>query len=144
MYRMCSRPRPRGTTPAGLQDPASPPLSFRRLAATTWQQVHRSLLIAGLAGAFYGHYTIVLSPQMADFNEMAKLIIMVVVGGLGAFAGPLIGAPPVQILTTYLAKYGEWDMVIYAVLVIALMRSYIGGLAAMAAEAMARLRRQRA
>ena len=54
MYRMCSRPRPRGTTPAGLQDPASPPLSFRRLAATTWQQVHRSLLIAGLAGAAVG------------------------------------------------------------------------------------------
>ena len=54
MYRMCSRPRPWGTTPAGLQDPASPPLSFRRLAATTSQQVHRILLIAGLAGAAVG------------------------------------------------------------------------------------------
>ena len=54
MYRMCSRPRPRGTTPAGLQDPASPPLFFRRLAATTSQQMHRSLLIAGLAAAAAG------------------------------------------------------------------------------------------
>ncbi len=54
MYRMCSRPRPRGTTPAGLHDPASPPISFRRLAATTSQQVHRGLLIAGLAGAAVG------------------------------------------------------------------------------------------
>ncbi len=95
---------------------------------------------AGLAGAFYAHYTLVLSPQMADFSEMAKLIIMVVVGGLGAFAGPLIGAPPVQILTTYLAKYGEWDMVIYAVLVIVLMRSYMGGLAQMAKAGWAKLR----
>jgi branched-chain amino acid transport system permease protein len=99
--------------------------------------------LAGLAGVFYAHYTLVLSPQMADFNEMAKLIIMVVVGGLGAFAGPIIGAPPVQILTTYLTKYGEWDMVIYAVLVIALMRSYMGGLAQLGGIVLARLRRER-
>src|SRR6516164_8929123 len=35
-----------------------------------------SSALASLAGAFYGHYTLVLSPQMADFSEMAKLIIM--------------------------------------------------------------------
>ena len=91
-----------------------------------------SSAFAGLAGVFYAHYILVLSPQLADFNEMAKLIVMVVVGGLGSFAGPLVGAAPIQILTTYLQKYGEWDMVIYAVLVIALMRSYMGGLVALA------------
>jgi branched-chain amino acid transport system permease protein len=99
---------------------------------------------AGLAGVFYAHYTLVLSPQMADFSEMAKLIIMVVVGGLGSFAGPLIGAPPIQIVLTYLQKYGEWDMVIFALLVIALMRSYMGGIAELAGRAWARLRTRRA
>jgi branched-chain amino acid transport system permease protein len=89
-----------------------------------------SSAFAGMAGAFYAHYLLVLSPQLADFNEMAKLIVMTVVGGLGSFAGPLIGAAPVQALTTYLAKYGEWDMVIYAALVIALMRFQRGGIAA--------------
>lgn len=98
--------------------------------------------IAGLAGVFYAHYVVVLSPQMADFNEMAKIVIMVVVGGLGAFAGPLIGAAPVQALTTYLQQYGEWDMVIYAVLVILLMRSYPGGLAALFKTLGRALRRQ--
>jgi branched-chain amino acid transport system permease protein len=98
-----------------------------------------SSALAGLAGVFYGHYTLVLSPQMADFSEMAKLIIMVVVGGLGAFVGPLIGAPVIQVLTSYLEKYGEWDMVIFAVLVIALMRSYMGGIAALLALAADRL-----
>ncbi|HLI11773.1 MAG TPA: branched-chain amino acid ABC transporter permease [Alphaproteobacteria bacterium] len=91
-----------------------------------------SSAFAGLAGVLYAHYVLVLSPQLADFNEMAKLIIMVVVGGMGTFAGPLIAAAPIQILTTYLAKYGEWDMVIYAVVVIALMRSHMGGLVALA------------
>jgi branched-chain amino acid transport system permease protein len=87
--------------------------------------------IAGLAGAFYAHYVAVLSPQMADFNEMAKLVIMVVVGGLGSFAGPIIAAAPLQWLTTWLQKWGEWDMVVYALVVIVLMRSYPGGLAAL-------------
>jgi len=87
---------------------------------------------AGLAGAFYAHYVIVLSPQIADFSEMAKLIIMVVVGGLGSFVGPLIAVAPIQSLHLYLAKYGEWDMVIYAFAVIVLMRAQIGGVAALA------------
>jgi branched-chain amino acid transport system permease protein len=99
---------------------------------------------AGLAGAFYGHYLVVLSPQMADFNEMAKLIIMVVLGGLGTTIGPLIGAAPVQMLTTYLQKYGEWDMVIFALVVIALMRSNTGGIVGLVQAMTVRLKpRQR-
>ena len=87
--------------------------------------------IAGLAGAFYAHYVAVLSPQMADFNEMAKLVVMVVVGGLGSFAGPIVAAAPLQWLTTWLQKWGEWDMVVYALVVIVLMRAYPGGLTAL-------------
>jgi branched-chain amino acid transport system permease protein len=102
-----------------------------------------SSAFAGLAGAFYGHYLVVLSPQMADFNEMAKLIIMVVLGGLGTVLGPLIGAAPVQILTTYLQKYGEWDLVIFAVVVIALMRTHVGGIAAFVHAAIARFKARR-
>ena len=100
--------------------------------------------IAGLAGAFYAHYIVVLSPQMADFSEMAKLIIMVVVGGLGSFAGPLIAAAPIQIVLTLLQKYGEWDMVVFALVVIVLMRSYMGGLAALGRELYDKLRTRRA
>ncbi|HTS92575.1 MAG TPA: branched-chain amino acid ABC transporter permease [Stellaceae bacterium] len=96
--------------------------------------------IAGLAGAFYAHYDVVLSPQRADFSVMATLIIMVVVGGLGSFAGPLIAAAPIHFTLTFLQKYGEWDMVVFALLVIALMRSYMGGLAALLAEAYQKLR----
>ena len=71
---------------------------------------------------------------------MAILIIMVVVGGLGSFVGPLIAAAPIHFVLTFLQKYGEWDMVVCALLVIALMRSYMGGLAALFAEAYQRLR----
>jgi branched-chain amino acid transport system permease protein len=99
-----------------------------------------SSAFAGLAGACYAHYVLVLSPQLADFNEMAKLIIMVVLGGLGSVAGPLIGATPVEVLITWLQKYGEWDMVIFALVVIVLMRTHPGGLSALAAVLAGRLR----
>jgi len=54
--------------------------------------------------------------------------------------GPLIGAAPVQILTTYLQKYGEWDLVIFAIVVIALMRTNVGGIATFLYAGLARLR----
>ena len=111
----------------------------RKAWASTPREFTVSSAFAGLAGAFYGHYLVVLSPQMADFNEMAKLIIMVVLGGLGTVLGPLIGAAPVQILTTYLQKYGEWDLVIFAVVVIALMRTHVGGIAAFVYAGLSRL-----
>jgi branched-chain amino acid transport system permease protein len=97
---------------------------------------------AGLAGVFYGHFIKVLSPQIADFSEMAKLIIMVVVGGLGSFVGPIVGALPIHVVLTYLQKYGEWDMVFFALFVIALMRTYMGGLAALGSEIYQKLRRR--
>ena len=100
-----------------------------------------SSAFAGLAGAFYGHYVVVLSPQIADFSEMAKLIVMVVVGGFGSFAGPLVGAAPIQIINSYLAKYGEWDMVIFAVIVIVFMRAHTGGLADLVRIGWSRMRR---
>lgn len=88
-------------------------------------------LFSGLAGAFYAHYTLVLSPAMADFNEMGKVLAMVIVGGLGSFAGPIIGAPLVQFVLTYFQSYGAWSVVGYALVVIVVMRLYRGGVVAL-------------
>ena len=90
-----------------------------------------SSAIAGLAGGVYGHYTVLLSPQMVDFSEMAKIVIMVVIGGFGTFLGPIIGAAPVQIVMTWLQKYGEWDLAVFALIVILLMRFSMEGLASL-------------
>ncbi len=90
-----------------------------------------SSAIAGLAGGVYGHYTVLLSPQMVDFSEMAKIVIMVVIGGFGTFLGPIIGAEPVQVVMTWLQKYGEWNLAIFALIVILLMRFSMEGLASL-------------
>ncbi|UCE52992.1 MAG: branched-chain amino acid ABC transporter permease [Desulfobacterales bacterium] len=81
-----------------------------------------SSFFAGIAGAFYGHYIGLLSPVSVDFNEMAILIIMVITGGLRTFAGPIIGAVFIELLSEVLREYGEIRMVLFALMVIILMR----------------------
>ena len=90
-----------------------------------------SSAIAGLAGGFYGHYIVLLSPQMIDFSEMAKIVVMVVIGGFGTFLGPIVGAAPVQVILTWLQKYGEWNLAVFALIVIVLRRFSMEGLASL-------------
>jgi branched-chain amino acid transport system permease protein len=87
-----------------------------------------SSAMAGLAGVLYAHYVLTLTPQIVDFSEMARIIIVVVVGGLGSFAGPIVAAAPINFLSTYLQAFGEWSMVLFAAIVIVIMRSYPAGL----------------
>jgi branched-chain amino acid transport system permease protein len=87
-----------------------------------------SSAMAGLAGAFYGHYIGLLSPVSLKFTEMALIIIMVIVGGLRTISGPVVGAVFVEALSEFLRLSGEVRMVLFALLVIVLMRLYPEGL----------------
>jgi len=83
--------------------------------------------IAGIAGAFYGHYNGLLTPVMVDFNEMALIVIMVVIGGIRSIPGPVIGAIFIEILTETFREFGEIRMVVFALAVIAIARLYHEG-----------------
>ncbi len=48
--------------------------------------------ICGLAGALLANHTEFISPAMMHWTRSGDLIVMVVLGGLGALFGPLIGA----------------------------------------------------
>ena len=101
-----------------------------------------SSAMAGLAGVLYAHYVLTLTPSIVDFSEMAKIIIIVVIGGLGYFIGPVLAAPPINFLSTYLQAFGEWSLVLFAAVVIVVMRSYPAGLAGLIAAATRRWRRR--
>jgi branched-chain amino acid transport system permease protein len=81
-----------------------------------------SSFFAGIAGGFHAHYIGLLSPVSVDFNEMAILLIMVITGGLRTFTGPIIGAIFIEFLSELLREYGEIRMVLFALLVIIIMR----------------------
>lgn len=91
-----------------------------------------SSAIAGVAGAAYGHYIGLLSPVGMKFDEMALIIIMVILGGQRTLQGPVIGAVVVEVASELLRAYGQVRMVLFALLVIGMMRLYPPGLAGMA------------
>ena len=62
------------------------------------------------------------------FNEMAMIIIMVIVGGLRTFPGPIVGAIFIEILAEFLRAWGEWRMVLFALLVMVVAWGYPAGL----------------
>ncbi len=49
-------------------------------------------MTAGIGGLLIGPFLTVLSPDQFDLFASVDMVVMVVVGGLGTLAGPLIGA----------------------------------------------------
>jgi len=87
-----------------------------------------SSAMAGIAGATYGHYIGLISPAMIQWYEMVTIIIMVVVGGMGTLTGPVIGAIAIELLSEVLRPVGAYRMVMFALIVIVLMRIYNKGI----------------
>src|SRR5437870_8829330 len=83
-----------------------------------------SAVFAAVAGGFQGHYVGLLSPTPMKFNEMAIIVVMVIVGGLRTFSGPILGAIFIEVASELLRAWGEVRMVLFASLVIVLARAY--------------------
>jgi len=98
-----------------------------------------SAALAAVAGGFLGHYIGLLSPTPMKFNEMAMVIIMVVVGGLRTFPGPIVGAVFIELLSELLRGWGEIRMVLFALLVLVVIRAYPTGLVGLARASLVRL-----
>jgi branched-chain amino acid transport system permease protein len=46
---------------------------------------------AGIAGAGYAHYNLVISPSSFGFSATLWIVMYAIIGGLNSFAGPIIG-----------------------------------------------------
>jgi branched-chain amino acid transport system permease protein len=95
-----------------------------------------SAVIAGLAGATKA--LVVQNASLTDvsFSTSGEVVLMTLVGGMGTFYGPVIGALIVIAMQNYLAQFGEWVTVIQGVVfvacVLAFRRGIVGELAARA------------
>jgi branched-chain amino acid transport system permease protein len=88
-----------------------------------------SAVFAAVAGGFQAHYVGLLSPTPMKFNEMAMVVVMVIVGGLRTFSGPIVGAIFIEVVSELLRAWGEVRMVLFALLVIVVARAYPAGIA---------------
>src|SRR4029453_15347855 len=98
-----------------------------------------SAVFAATAGGLQGHYVGLLSPTPMKFNEMAMIVVMVIVGGLRTFAGPVLGAVFTELLFEWLRGWGEGRMELFAPLGIGVARAYPAGLAGLLGAVVRRL-----
>jgi branched-chain amino acid transport system permease protein len=74
--------------------------------------------VGGLAGAFYAHYISFVGPEVFGFSFMITMIIMVLAGGKGTLAGPVVGAVLVVFLEEYLRDFKDLRFSIFGLIVL--------------------------
>jgi branched-chain amino acid transport system permease protein len=83
---------------------------------------------AGLAGGFYAHYIGLMTPSVGDLDEMAKLVVMTVIGGMERLPTAVGGAFVVEFLLEWLRDYGQWRLPIFGIVLLLTMRFARNGL----------------
>lgn len=78
----------------------------------------------GLPGTSAG----LISPTLGLILQTGLVISMVVIGGMGALAGPIIGALLVYVASEVLRDVGNVQMIVFATLVILFARFFRDGL----------------
>jgi len=78
--------------------------------------------MAGLAGSLYGHYLMLITPHVLSLDLMFLVLAMTVIGGMGTFVGPIIGALFLEVLSEYIRVYGEFHILIFGLVALAAAR----------------------
>ncbi|MBN1225788.1 MAG: branched-chain amino acid ABC transporter permease [Deltaproteobacteria bacterium] len=78
--------------------------------------------LAGLAGGLYGHYLLLITPQIPSLDQQFLVLSMTIIGGLGSFMGPIIGAFSLEIISEYIRAYGEYHVFAFGVIALFIAR----------------------
>ncbi|MBN2034177.1 MAG: branched-chain amino acid ABC transporter permease [Deltaproteobacteria bacterium] len=95
-----------------------------------------SSALAGLAGAIYGHYLMLITPEIPSLDLQFFVLSMAVIGGLGSFAGPIIGSFALTILSEYIRAYGEYHVLVFGLVALAMARFAPQGIMGLARQFM--------
>lgn len=73
---------------------------------------------AGIGGALYAHLVRFISPESFSADQSSMFLVMILVGGMGTFCGPIIGSVIIIFVTEFLQQFGHYQMLIYGALII--------------------------
>ena len=89
------------------------------IARTKLQVFVLSAALAGLAGSLYAHYVQFVGPgHTFGFGFSIELVVMVVFGGLATIWGAIVGAGVVTVLGEYLRGAGDYDVVVFGLILL--------------------------
>jgi branched-chain amino acid transport system permease protein len=85
-------------------------------------------VLAALAGALYAHFMRFISAGDFGFPVSVMLLSMVVLGGMGTLWGPVLGAVVLGALPEIFRPVADYRMLLYAALLLLMIRFQPGGL----------------
>jgi branched-chain amino acid transport system permease protein len=97
---------------------------------------------AGLAGGLFGIFNRGVFPDFAYWTKSSEVLIMTLLGGMGAFFGPALGALVLLWLNQQIVSYTQYWPLILGIILIVLLFVFPGGLAGAVALLAARLQRK--
>lgn len=98
---------------------------------------------AGLTGAFLAPFLTFINPEVADLSAAISLIIYVIVGGMKSMSGAVVGAVVLTIVPELLRATGYYEMMLFAVIVIAVTMFLPGGIISVIEKAGSRILNRR-
>jgi branched-chain amino acid transport system permease protein len=72
----------------------------------------------GIGGGLYAHHALFIDPAQFGFFRSAEIFLFVVLGGVGTYWGPLVGAAVVTLLPELLRFVQDWRMTVFGTLLI--------------------------
>ncbi len=91
-----------------------------------------SSALAGMAGGLYGHYLLLITPEIPSLDQQFLVLSMTVIGGMGSFAGPIVGAFSLEILAEYIRGYGEYHVLAFGLVALVVARFAPNGIIGLA------------
>lgn len=91
-----------------------------------------SSMLAGILGAFYAHYVLILTPSsVIGIDIMIQVVAMTLIGGIGRLLGPTIGAFILTFGLEWLRGFGEYRMLMYGALLVVIVMFLPKGIASL-------------
>src|SRR3990170_3993284 len=83
---------------------------------------------AGLAGALFGIFNRGVFPDFVYWTKSSEVLIMTILGGMGYFYGPAVGALVLLVLNQQITSYTEYWPFVLGTILIVLLFAFPGGI----------------
>lgn len=87
-----------------------------------------SAVLAALSGSLYAHYITFVSPKTFDFFYSIRVVIMVIIGGMGSIWGSIFGAALLTSLPELLEMVEEYSVLAYGLILTVVLIFFPQGL----------------
>jgi branched-chain amino acid transport system permease protein len=86
-------------------------------------------IFAGLAGGLFGIFNRGVFPDFAYWTKSSEVLIMTLLGGMGTFYGPAVGAAVLLLLNQQIVSYTEYWPLVLGIILVVLLFVFPGGIA---------------